>query len=232
MQAEKVPAPVIEWAQSRPAEFGADELMDEMGISRPSALIYLSRMERNGAISRLMRGRYVSAIRKPSRRVLKVIRVLAGELPLTPLAVWSTDALVHFSHHIPARHFVFVDARPQDAPSVLDALKEAGLKAAAEPERGNFSALAEMGAEVFVRMQKTLRGTIPWKGNVSLVILERVLVDLYVLSARDGFPLPKEDIAVAVAAAVGQGAADRRTLRRYATRRYVYPELKTAIEGG
>lgn len=206
--------------------------MEAMGISRRSALIYLSRMERKGAISKLMRGRYVSAIRKPSWRVLKVIRVLARELPLTALEVWSTDVLIHFSHHIPARFFVFVDARPQDAPSVLDALKEAGMKAVAEPARGNYGVPVEMGAEVFVRRRKTLRGTMPWKGNVSLVILERVLVDLYVLSARDGFPLPKEDIAGAVAMAVGQGAADRRTLRRYATRRYVYPELKKAIEGG
>jgi len=231
MSGIRVPEKAVRWASAQSVEFGPGEMAAALGISRRSALQYLSRMETNAVISKLMRGRYVSALPKPSRKAQKIARILAREMPLTRVVVWGTDSLVPYSHYIPPRPVFFVETAADDASSARDVLRENGYRVIADPTVNEFRSSTELGVEVFVRSARSLWGTIPWEKNVSLAIVEKMFVDLYFLVTRKGFPLPKTEVAKALRAAIDQKAARPETVRRYAMRRNVYPELKEYVEG-
>jgi hypothetical protein len=227
----RVPEKAARWASMQSMEFGPGEMAAALGISHRSALLYLSRLETKGLISKLMRGRYVSALPTPSKKALNIARLLAHEMPLTRVVVWGTDSLAPFSHHMLPRPVIFVETEAEDAPSAGDVLREKGYKVVLEPTAKEYRSSVELGVEVFVRNARSRWGAIPWKKNVSLAILEKMFVDLYFLVTRKGFPLPRVEVAKALRAAIGQKAVRPETVRRYAIRRNVYPELREYVEG-
>lgn len=230
MRAATVPGKVVEWARSQPAGFGWKELSDELGVSRQSALAYLSRLSRAGWIYRSGKGRYRSFENRPSGKVRKAASTLSARMPLTRAVLWSTDQLVHYSDHIPRRTFLFVDTAPENVPAIVDVLQRSGMRAVGRPTVRDLAESLERDTDAFVMARKEGCGAVPWKGALMRASLERALLGTYFLVTRRSLPYLEEDIKMAIRRAVRENAVDKRTLRRCAARRNLLEELKKILE--
>jgi hypothetical protein len=230
MKKREIPDRIINWVRTQKNEFGAKELSEATIISHRSALIYLSRLEKTGILSRRTKGRYSSFSQKPSLEVQKLGNILLRELPFTAVVLWSTDTIIHFSQNMPNRHQMFLETEKDNVSSVHDVLKEKGIRVKARPSRRDFEAANDDGIEVFVLSKKERYATRHWKGKIFIANLEKVFIDMYVLASRKGLPYPKEEIMRALETAMDQNALSRNTLRKYSKRRYVYPDLRRIIE--
>ena len=231
VRAAAVPGKVLDWARSQTAEFGWGELCENLGISRQSAMAYLSRLARCGLIFRVRKGRYRSFENRPSRRTAKVAAVLSAKMPLTSAVIWSTDQLIHYSDHIPKRTHLFVETAPENVPAIVDVLRRSGRRTVGRPTARDLAESLDMGTEVLVLARKEGCGAVPWKGHLMVASLERALLGTYFLVTRKRLPYPKEEIICAIRRAVREKAVDIRTLRRCAARRNLSQELKRILEG-
>jgi len=231
MRVAKVPGQVIEWARSQSAEFGWKELSEELGVSRRTAMVYLSRLTMSGLIFRARKGRYRPFENRPSRRARKAAAVLSVKMPLTRAVVWSTDQLVHYSDFIPQRAFLFVETAPENIPAIVDVLRRSKMRTVGLPTARDMAESLDMDTDVFVIARKEGCGAVPWKGLLKGASLERVLLSTYFLVTRKRLPYPEEEIKSAIRRAVREKAVDIRTLRRCAARRNLSRELKKILEG-
>lgn len=232
MRIKGVPGRVIDWVRSQQSGFGSDDLAKATGLSYRSASIYLSRLERKGIIYRRKKGLYGLFLPTLSRSVRRIAGILLRELPMTGIVVWSTEDLVPYLHYLPNRYLLFLETRSENLPSVRDVLVERGMRVRARPSKRDLRESYSGDPDVLLFSKKDVYGTKPWKGGISTASLERVLVDMYVLTSKKGLAFPTEDVLDALERALKDNAVSRDTLRKYSKRRYVYVDLRRMIEGG
>jgi len=205
-----------------------DDIIGKFGVSRSTALFYLSRMENSGIIFRVQKGIYVTSAKlqlKPfvSRRIKRMNDHIKKRLPYVDFVIWSTENVSHFARHMITRHMTFIESPRENLQSITDVCMEKGWRvfdfSRASPEM--------IGLEenpVILVKRKDFYGSIVIN-NIRTATVEKVLVDLVFLATRKNYPISIGEIAEIISNILHSKEMNMALLRRYATRRNMMPEM-------
>lgn len=234
--AEIAPAPawLEELAQER-TFITADDVLDrEPDLSRATAHQYLNRLAQQGMLAQVGRGLYRAKAPLAFEPVLpERLRVLADTiqagLPFAEFTLWSTVQVVELAHMVPTHHVTFVEAERDVAATIYEVLLTAGEHVLLDPSREALSQLLDLAEEpAVIRSRAETMATVEVAG-IRTASLEKLLVDLYFGSTREGLPLAPEELGRMLRAALSHYTVNFVLLLAYAERRGIRTEWRTLL---
>lgn len=213
----------------------ADDVLDrEPGLSRATAHQYLNRLAQQEMLARVGRGLYrVKAPPMFAPVLPERLRVLANtiraELPFAEFTLWSTVQAVELTHMVPTHHVAFVEAERDVAATIYEVLLTAGEHALLNPLREALNQLLDLAKEpAVIRSRAETMATIEVAG-IRTATLEKLLVDLYFESTREGLLLAPEELGRMLRTALAHYTVNFVLLLAYAERRGIRAEWQALL---
>jgi DNA-binding transcriptional ArsR family regulator len=212
------------------------DLMERFGYKRATAYSYLSRLRKDGIVSRVGYGRYLVGEFKPrsfvvTPRVSRIVNVIRKKMPFVEFTIWSTENLAPFSHYAVGRDVVFLEADRRTSKKIREVLLEDGIRSLTEPSRGQLNDVFSLLEEPVVIFQRKEAYATRMENRVRLPSLERMLVDLYFYITRFGFPYPPGEYGRLLYNVLKSVTLNIDMLKRYASRRGVREEISLLLSG-
>ncbi len=177
-----------------------DDVIDNFNISRKTASNYLSRLYKEGLISRTGRGRYViSKISKNKPDIPKELEeihnLIKKNSPYLDFVIWSIFNLKSFYHYIPSKNYIFIEAQEMyELEAIREMLFEFEIESIINPNNKKFQDLFYRSkTPVFLFKRKNPYGIIEING-IQTPILERCIIDLYYYITKKKFSYPLEEV--------------------------------------
>jgi DNA-binding MarR family transcriptional regulator len=207
-----------------------DDLVNRFNFKRSTAVNYLNRLEKRGALLKSGRGLYMN---KNYRKVEFFVSESAEDirekilerLPYLDFTIWSTERLSPFSYYMPAKNFVFVETDKNSIDSIRDVLLEEDIKFLSDPSKEELNRAGEILDEpviIFPRREKYGTKKI---GNARAASLEKIIVDFYFLLTRRNFDFPLEEFGRILYNISENYSLNFTLLERYARRREIIGEI-------
>ncbi len=232
---------LLRYVQTHPL-FTIEEVRREFDYAPATARAYLSRLARNYLIHRLARGYYatgkaVGGLDAIPPLVWEVNNAVRNELPFADVVIWSTESVTQFSPDVMTTKLIVIEGDEdalKNARSILLTSKKGGFSFIREEETaplGEVMFFSQAQPVLLVRRGERYGTRTVTKGDVRLTTatIEKMVVDVYVLSLKKGFPmslrfpLPRGHLKYCVETNLHQ--LNLRRLHRYAVRRGLGKEI-------
>lgn len=173
-----------------------DDLIGNFKINRITASNYLSRLEKDGLITRIGRGEYLSIQKsklKPEidQKIVEIYNLIKEKSPYLDFVIWSIFNLKGFFHDIPMNNIIFIEAEETfELKSIKERLFENDIESLTNPKSKEFEEVSfrkEIPTLLFKR--KNLYGTIKIN-DIKTAISERCFIDLYYYVTRENLNYP------------------------------------------
>jgi hypothetical protein len=246
----KVPRKVAGFVEKK-RYITVDEIVDRFGYKRTTAYAYLSRLEKEGILTRIGYGRYKvgrATLAEPrlTPRMKSIGRLIREKIPFGDFVIWDMENLAEFSHYAIGRNVVFIEAGGDLVSKIGDALLEQGIRPMIEPTKEELGKLFTYFEEPVLILKRREVYATERVDNLLVPRFERMLVDLYFLITRMGFPFPPDELGRILYNVLRDRALNLDRLKKYASRRGLkeeislllrrlreeYPELDIPIEEG
>ncbi len=230
---KEVPGKIAKYLSST-SYVSVEDLVERFGYKKTTAYAYLSRLSKKGKVSRVGCGKYrvgkIQVAEPPlPPRVKEVANVILKKMPFSEFVVWGTENLADFSHYVVGRDVVFVEAKNQLVPKIVDTLLEGGVKAIVEPSKEEFKNLFTYFDRPVVVFKRREKYAAVKKSNLLLPRLERTLVDQYYCITRRGFPFPLDEFGRIFYNVLRDRVLNIDMLKKYASRRGLRDEMSALI---
>lgn len=200
MSESKIPEKIKESIIDSNELISNNDLIKKFNIKRITATNYLSRLEKDGLITRIGRGEYISFKKsqlKPEidQETGKIFQILKKSSPFLEFIIWSIFNLKAFFHNIPLRNYIFVEAEEIfELKSIKERLFEKGFESIINPKTGDFKELSFRNeTPIFLFKRKNLYGIIDIE-DVKTATSERCFLDLYYYITRKDLMFPIEEL--------------------------------------
>ncbi len=176
------------------------ELVNRFDIKRITATNYLSRLEREGLITRIGRGEYLSLQKSKLKpeidpKLEEIHGYIKEDSPFLEFIIWSIFNFKDFFHYIPIKNYIFIEAAGIiELKSIKDRLFENNIESIINPKSKDFEELSyRKEIPIFLFKRKNLYGTLKMN-DVNTAISERCIIDLYYYITREHLNYPLEEL--------------------------------------
>lgn len=211
-----------------------DVLSHNSGLSRRTVHQYLNRLAREGELTQVGRGLYRTDSPPPFQpplpeRVRTLAHRIRAQLPFSEFTIWSTVQAIELAHMLPTRHVAFVEADQEVAPAIYEVLLSANEPALLDPPRDALDQLLALSKEpLVVRRRAETMATVEVEG-VRTATLEKLLVDLYFESSREGLLLDPGEFGRMLRSALTHYNVNFVLLLAYAERRGIRDDWQALL---
>jgi len=175
-------------------------LVNRFDIKRNTATNYLSRLEREGLITRIGRGEYLSLQKSKLKpeidpRIEEIYNSIKENSPFLEFIIWSIFNFKEFFHNIPIKNYIFIEAAEMfELKSIKERLFENNIESIINPKSKDFEELFFRNEiPILLLKRKNLYGTIKIN-EVNTAISERCILDLYYYITREHLNYPIEEL--------------------------------------
>jgi len=178
----------------------SDELAREFNIKKTTASNYLSRLEREGRITRIGRDGYINSQKTKLKleidpEIKKIHDIIKGSSPYLDFIIWSIFNLKNFFHNIPVKNYIFIEAKElYELKSIKERLFEHNFESLINPKLKDFEdILYRIDIPIFLFKRKNSYGITKIKA-IKTAISERCVLDLYFYITRRHLNIPSEEL--------------------------------------
>ncbi len=207
------------------------ELVNRFDIKRITATNYLSRLEREGLITRIGRGEYLSLQKSKLRpeinhRLEEIYEYIKEDAPFLEFIIWSIFNFKEFFQNIPIKNYIFIEAAEMfELKSIKERLFENNIESIINPKSKDFEELSFRNeVPIFLFKRKNLYGTLKIN-EVNTAISERCILDLYYYITREHLNYPIEELKSILIKMIQTGEFNFSFSMRYAKTRNIELDL-------
>jgi hypothetical protein len=224
-----VPEKVIKYIQGVDC-VTIEDVMDKFGISRISSKNYLSRLSREGMISRTNTGTYVVVPKeKPqieiSSELQRIAESIEERLFDVEFVLWGTEFLAPYSHYALGKEITFIDSRKISLSKIRDILLSKNYQVIIEPSKEDFQKLFLYFEKPILLFAREEMYATQQMNSLRIPTFERIFVDLYFLITRRDFPFPPDELGRILYNFLEVNELKYTTMFRYASRRGIRDEI-------
>jgi hypothetical protein len=224
-----IPVKIANYVQTKQIVSNSD-LVQTFNLSEVTAMNYLSRLAKTGAIKSVAKGTYqVGKNRtntlKPSPTLTKVANELCNVFPMAKFTAWSMQMLSDYSHYMIGKDLQFIEISKILSVSMRDFLLSKEYRVVLNPEQRDFEEYTLYPQmPIFILERKENYG-LTQLDNYLIPVPERLWVDLYWFSTRKGLTFDSFELGSIFAAMAERGDVNFDRLLRYSTRRGIFREI-------
>jgi len=177
-----------------------EDIIKKFNVKRITATNYLSRLEKEGLITRIVRGGYLSIQKsklKPEMdpKIIEIQELIRNTSPFMEFIIWSIFNIKKFFHNIPFRNHIFIEAKQMfELKTIKEILFEHDIESIINPKLKDFEELPyKKEIPVLLFKRKNIYGIIK-VNDISTSISERCVLDLYYYITRTHFNYPIEEL--------------------------------------
>ncbi len=177
-----------------------NNLTNKFNIKRITATNYLSRLERDGFITRIGKGLYLPLQKSKLKpeidpKIKEINNIIKENSPYLEFIIWSIFNLKKFFHNIPIKNYIFIEAAEMfELKSIKERLFENNIESIINPESKDFEEIPyRKEVPIFLFKRKNLYGILQIN-EVKTVISERCILDLYYYITRKHLNYPLEEL--------------------------------------
>ena len=202
----------------------SDDLTREFDIKKKTASNYLSRLEREGRITRIGRDGYINS--QKTKLKLEIDHIIKENSPYLDFIIWSIFNLKNFFHNIPVKNFIFIEAKELfELNSIRDRLFEHNFESIINPLLRDFEELLyRRDIPIFLLKSKNQYGIVKIK-EIGTAISERCVLDLYYFITRRYLNYPSEELKDIMINMIQTGEFNFSFAMRYARMRNIEFEI-------
>ena len=144
MQNSSIPEKIINSIIKSNQFITSDKLIREFDIKKTTASNYLSRLEREGRITRIGRDGYINSQKTKLKLdidpdIKKIHNIIKDSSPYLDFIIWSIFNLKNFFHNIPIKNYIFIEAKELfELKSIKDRLFEHNFESLINPKLIDF----------------------------------------------------------------------------------------------
>lgn len=206
-------------------------LVDKFNLEKRTASIYLSRLSRDGLITRIGRGIYLSSKEinfniEIDPNAEKIHNIIKNNLPYLDFVIWSIFNLKKLFHLIPTKNYIFIEAEDIfELKTIKDLLFDQGIESIINPDIKDFENLPyRKEVPVLLFKRKNSYG-IKIISGINTPIFERCIIDLYYYITRKHLNFPFEEIRTILVNIIKAGKFNFSFALRYAKIRNIELEF-------
>ena len=209
----------------------SDDLTSEFNITKRTASNYLSRLEREGLITRIGRGKYLNSQKTKLKleidpEIKKIHSIIKESSPFLNFVIWSIFNLKNFFHNIPIKNYIFIEAEEFfELKSIKERLFELNIESIIKPKSIDFEEiLYRKEIPIILFRRKNQYGIIKLE-EIETPISERIVLDLYYYITRKHLNYPSEELRDILISMIQTGEFNFSFAMRYAQMRNFNFEL-------
>lgn len=223
----QVPELVRGWVASAGGVITPARLAAACGSSTVSARNYLSRLARDGVVTRIARGEYIvleAMELKPVFHddIIKMHEHVKAVAPHLSFITWSLSWFPNLFHDVPVKQFIFIEVEDrEDLAAMRERLFECDLESVIEPASKDFAAFPYKKVYPIILLKRRTRYGCQVVDGIDTAILERCIIDTYYHITRHDMPFPLESFKHVLENAIAAAAINFSFTSRYARMRNV-----------
>ncbi len=178
----------------------SDKLARKFNLKKRSASNYLSRLEREGIITRIGRGGYINSQKTKLKlemdpEVKRIHNIIKENSPFLDFVIWSIFNLKNFFHNIPFKNYIFIEVKELfELKPIKERLFELNYESIINPKLKDFEEiLYRRDIPVLLFKRKNQYGIIRIR-EIETPISERCVLDLYYYITRRDLNYPTEEL--------------------------------------
>jgi len=208
-----------------------NDLNKKFDIKRITASNYLSRLEKEGLITRIGRGEYLSTQKsklKPEidQKIVEIHNLIKKNSPFLEFIIWSIFNFKEFFHNIPIKNYIFIEAQELfELKAIKDRLFENDIESIMDPNSKDFEEVSfRKEIPIFLFKRKNFYGIININ-EIKTASSERCILDLYYYITRKHLNYPIEEIKDTLIKMIQTGEFNFSFAMRYAKNRNIEFEV-------
>jgi DNA-binding Lrp family transcriptional regulator len=199
-----------------------NELNKKFNIKRITASNYLSRLKKEGLITRIGRGEYLSIQKsklKPEfdQQIVELHNLIKKNSPFLEFIIWSIFNFKEFFHNIPVKNYIFIEVEELfELKAIKERLFENNIESIIDPNSKDFEEVSfRKEIPVFLFKRKNLYGTIKMNDLIT-AISERCILDMYYYITKKHLNYPIEELKAILIKMIQTGEFNFSFAMRYA----------------
>jgi len=216
-----IPKKIIDKILNSKNVITSEVLAKKYNLKSLTASNYLSRLERDGLITRIGRGEYINSQKSKlkldiSSEVKKIHEIIKKQSPFLEFILWSVFNLKEFYHNVPTKNYIFIESKEMfELMSIKEILFEHDLESIINPKPKDFEeVIYRIEIPIILFKRKNSYGVIKING-IYTPILERCILDLYYYITRKKLNYPIEEVNNILIDAINTGAFNFSFADRY-----------------
>ncbi len=221
MKTSNIPKKIIDRILNSKNIITSEVLAKNYKLKPLTASNYLSRLKRDGIITRIGRGEYINSQKSKlildiSPKVRKIHEIIEEQSPFLEFIIWSIFNLKEFYHNVPTKNYLFIESKEMfELMSIKEILFEHDLESIINPKPKDFEeVLYRIEIPIILFKRKNSYGVIKING-IQTPILERCILDLYYYITRKKLNYPIEEVNNILINAINTGAFNFSFADRY-----------------
>lgn len=208
-------------------------LNKEMYVSKTTLYWYLNKLTKENKISRIARGHYAKAEKKPfipevNERMKQVNDLLKKALPFASFCFYQGSELSPYLHNIATNNILYVETERDSCETVFNILREQGLTVYVRPDKEMIYHYIDLAGDAIFVKALTSESPVFVSEGITVPTLEKLLVDIRV--DEDFFYLQGSEAFYVLRNAAERNIINVSKMMRYARRRHIDSELKKDLE--
>ncbi|KKN17085.1 hypothetical protein LCGC14_0969400 [marine sediment metagenome] len=209
----------------------SDDLAQEFNIKKRTALNYLSRLEREGKLTRIGRDGYINSQKTKLKleidpEIERIHNFIKDSSPYLDFKIWSIFNLKNFFHNIPIKNYIFIETKELfELKSIKDRLFEQNFESLINPKLTDFEEVFyRKEIPIFLFKRKNQYGIVKIK-EIETAISERCVLDLYYYVTRRHLNFPIDELKDIMTNMIQTGEFNFSFAMRYARIRNIEFEI-------
>ena len=208
-----------------------NDLNKKFDIKRITASNYLSRLEKEGLITRIGRGEYLTTQKSKLKpeidpQIVEIHNLIKKNSPFLEFIIWSIFNFKDFFQNIPVKNYIFIEAEELfELNAIKERLFENNIESIIVPNSKDFEEVSfRKEIPIFLFKRKSLYGTIKMNDLIT-AISERCILDMYYYITKKLLNYPIEELKAILIKMIQTGEFNFSFAMRYARIRNIEFEV-------
>ena len=198
-------------------------------VSKTTLYWYLNKLTKENKISRVSRGHYSIAEKKPfmpevSERMRQVNEILRKALPFATFCLYQGSEFSPYLHNIATNNVLYVETERDCCEAAFNILKDQGFTVYVRPDKEMIYHYIDLASDVIFVKVLSSESPISVKEGIMVPALEKLLVDIR--TDEDFYYLQGSEAFYVLRNAVERNVINMSKMMRYARRRHIDTELQ------
>ena len=198
-------------------------------VSKTTLYWYLNKLTKENKISRVSRGHYSIAEKKPfmpevSERMRRVNEILRKALPFATFCLYQGSEFSPYLHNIATNNVLYVETERDCCEAAFNILKDQGFTVYVRPGKEMIYHYINLASDVIFVKVLSSESPISIKEGIMVPTLEKLLVDIR--TDEDFYYLQGSEAFYVLRNAVERNIINMSKMMRYARRRHINTELQ------
>lgn len=227
---------IVSYVQSR-RHCSAQDILAHLNkgdeVPKTTLYWYLNKLTKENKISRVSRGQYSIAEKKPytpevSQRMRQVNGILKKALPFATFCLYQGSELSPYLHNVATNNVLYVETERDSCEAAFNTLKDQGFTVYVRPDKEMIYHYINLAGDAIFVKALTSESPVIVSEGVTVPTLEKLLVDIRV--DEDFYYLQGSEAFYVLRNAAERNVINVSKMMRYARRRHIDTELEKDLE--